>query len=66
MKIWILASIALLSACSSQAVRCDKHLVPINPPQSRLAEAGAVAPKASASEPAAKAETKPSAGRGSP
>ena len=30
--LWILGSLALLSACSSYSVRCNKHLRPINVP----------------------------------
>jgi hypothetical protein len=34
--IWLLL---LLSACSTPAVRCDKHLEPINAPTPKLAPA---------------------------
>jgi hypothetical protein len=30
----LIGCLALASACSSFSVRCDKHLHPINPPQS--------------------------------
>jgi hypothetical protein len=30
-----LAAILLLSGCATQAVRCDAHLVPINPPAAK-------------------------------
>jgi hypothetical protein len=33
----ILCLALLLGACSAPALRCDKHLVPINPPASKAA-----------------------------
>ncbi len=30
--LWLIGSLALLSACSSYRVHCDKHLRPINVP----------------------------------
>lgn len=39
---WVVALwvAAVLSGCSSEAVRCDRHLTPINVPRSSAAEPG--------------------------
>jgi hypothetical protein len=44
MRVIVIALITLLAACSSEMVRCEKHLTPINPPQKLLGDA-AVGPK---------------------
>ena len=36
----IICLLFLLSACATPAVRCDKHLEPINAPAAKLAAAG--------------------------
>jgi hypothetical protein len=36
MKAAVMFSLCLLSACSSELVRCERHLTPINPPAAHL------------------------------
>ena len=68
MRVSILVSICLLTACSSQAVRCDRHLTPINPQQKLSGDPPMAARGASQRvgphEPVAKRETVPAAGAG--
>lgn len=46
---WVFVACAcLLTACSTQAVRCDRHLTPINVPQRPVA--GALAPRAKSND----------------
>jgi len=42
MRHCLLLLLVVLAACSARAVRCDQHLVPINPP---AAKAAAAAPR---------------------
>lgn len=44
--LWIFGSLALLSACSSYSVHCNKHLRPINVPD-RMASAAKPLPSGS-------------------
>jgi len=44
MRFAFVACVCLLTACSTQAVRCDRHLTPINVPQRPLAGIGAAGP----------------------
>lgn len=39
MRSVFVACVCLLTACSTQAVRCDRHLTPINVPQRPVADA---------------------------
>ena|SRR5579862_7420094 len=41
MRVTVVVLILLLSACSSQIVRCERHLTPINPPRKLLSDAAA-------------------------
>jgi hypothetical protein len=45
--LWIIGSLALLSACSSYSVRCNKHLRPINVPDRTAASTALPSPSKS-------------------
>jgi hypothetical protein len=45
MRSLFVVCVCLLTACSTQAVRCDRHLSPINVPQRPIADALAPAGK---------------------
>jgi uncharacterized lipoprotein YmbA len=53
-----LCCLVMLAACSSHEVRCDAHLLPINPP-ARTQVPGAGAPSARAAAKAAPASAPP-------
>lgn len=48
MRLLFVVCVCLLTACSTQAVRCDRHLTPINVPRRPIA--GALAPRAKSTE----------------
>jgi hypothetical protein len=48
MRSVFVACVCLLTACSTQAVRCDRHLTPINVPQRPIADA--LAPRAKSND----------------
>ncbi len=52
MRASIILSILLVSACSSQGLKCDRHLTPINPHQGRLTEPAAAATQRKVAQPA--------------
>ena len=44
MRSAVIVCVCLLTACSTQSVRCDRHLTPINVPQRPIAGIGAAGP----------------------
>jgi len=44
MRSAVIVCVCLLTACSTQSVRCDRHLTPINVPQRPIAGSGAAGP----------------------
>lgn len=57
--LWILGSLALLSACSSYSVRCNKHLRPINVPDRTATATAQPSPSKSPASPPVDASGKP-------
>ena len=56
--LWILGLLAVLSACASYSVHCNKHLRPINVPD-RTASTAQPSPATSPASPQADAAGKP-------
>lgn len=72
MRVTLVLLISLLTACSSEALRCEKHLTPINPPQKLLGDASRVravplektAKKVEVQNSSGKSQAQPPAGAG--
>ncbi|HJS92164.1 MAG TPA: hypothetical protein VJ738_19515 [Steroidobacteraceae bacterium] len=68
MRASIIVSVFLVSACSSQAVKCDRHLTRINPQQKLSRDppiaAGGESKRVAPHEPVAKSEKVSAAGAG--